>query len=95
MFVDTGTSQHCVAVPDLCWSVDFYGYPQINIFIAVVLVWSFLPGVLLVVTAQKACQGKGVLGHNCGGRQLTLHSLSLLSLGGLSGALGPSPRLLG
>ena len=86
MFVDMSTCQHCVAVSVLCWSVVFYDYPQINIFIAVVLVWSFLPSVLLVVTAQKAWQGKEVLGHNCGGLQLTLHSLSLLSLGGLCGA---------
>ena len=53
MFVDMSTCQHCVAVSVLCWSVVFYDYPQINIFIAVVLVWSFLPCWSLVVTAQK------------------------------------------
>ena len=53
VFVDMSTCHHCVAVSVLCWSVVFYDYPQINIFIAVVLVWSFLPCWSLVVTAQK------------------------------------------
>lgn len=39
VFVDMSTSQHCVAVSVLCWSVVFSDYPQINIFIVVVLVW--------------------------------------------------------
>lgn len=80
--MDMSTRQHCETVSVLCWSAVFYDYPQINIFIAVVLVRSFLPSVFLVVTAQKEWPRKCVLGHNWGGPQLTLHSLGLLSLGG-------------
>lgn len=45
--------EHCVAVSVLCWSVDFYDYPQINIFTAVVLSVVIFPSWFLVVTSQK------------------------------------------
>lgn len=82
VFVHLRTCQHCVAVSVLCWSLDSYDCAQINIFIAV-LVWLFLPCLLLVVTVLNGCflntplKGKHVSGPSCGSQPLTLHSSDL------------------